>query len=684
MEGEAILLRRPQVTHDTARETVSSLGLDMEKQDSPSPYYVVRSRGLKEEWKNLRRKRALAGKMTPEIKTAFNRVRSQSVNFVRRLRRGELKKHFVTAAPNYIRRAFQAGDELSYNRYQWALTSLKMPQVWEKFGRGNRDEGKAKKEIIVAIVDSGVRRTHPNLERNFTEDGYDFVSDPTRDRDEIPGMDNNPDEPTDGQNENPFHGTHVAGIVAAVPDPRAKIGDLVVQIDGVAGGVKILPIRALAFDGGTDADIANAILYAAGLPNSSNRIPKRKADVINLSLGGAGESPILADAIERATAAGSVIVAAAGNDGNDQETFPAAYPQVIAVGAFEPGQSPALYSNFGPNVDVMAPGGGVPPEQFMDGIPNGILSTYVEPNSNESSWKFMSGTSMASPHVAGIVALLLGVNPALALADARELLFAHSYLENLQGCSNQRCGRGEPNVLEILSAAETAVPSTAKIQLTRDWVPLTDAKFETTLSIPNTGGDKLKMISGEEIRIRPVSAAAWLSVTENDTEKGIDLQIKVAKDKAPTIPQSVSVEAVTNAAEIETTENGDSTISHNGVIRLFVYYEPKETMHVALVKDSDDHAAFEWAAAQPDQKYAYHLDPPPEGDYFIYAGRDDDGDGKVCGVGDYCGAYPSLEQPRKIHVQPGTVMNDLDFDVTPNYLENFEISLPKPTEGVSP
>ena len=210
------------------------------------------------------------------------------------------------------------------------------------------------------------------------------------DGDETSGPDPNPEEPVSSYSS--FHGTHVAGIVAATPS-----GDF--DVTGVAGGVSILPVRVLGEDGGTDFDVAQGILYAAGLLNvkvDGKQRPERRADIINLSLGGPGESPVLQDAIQRATAAGVVVIVAAGNEGTSVPSYPAAYSEVIAVGAYGAGGEYALFS-FGVNVDLMAPG-------------VNILSSWVRyPGADTMS--FMSGTSMASPFVAGLVALMKSVTP---------------------------------------------------------------------------------------------------------------------------------------------------------------------------------------------------------------------------------------------------------------------------------
>ena len=243
----------------------------------------------------------------------------------------------------------------AYN--QWNYTALQLHPIHvHHIGSGT----------LVAVIDSGVNRTGTDL--NGTPqvpqvlDGCDWVTSPT-----------NVCRGTGVVDEN-GHGTHVAGIIAAKNDG--------VGITGVAPGSQILPLRVLDANGsGYLSDIAAAIDYAVA----------NNADVINLSLGGTTNYYLIEDAINRAVTAGVVVVAAAGNSGpnNTLPSYPAAYANVIAVAATDSSGVVATYSNQGSYLDIAAPG-------------SAIISTYP------TGYASLSGTSMASPHVAGIAALMLG------------------------------------------------------------------------------------------------------------------------------------------------------------------------------------------------------------------------------------------------------------------------------------
>jgi serine protease len=179
---------------------------------------------------------------------------------------------------------------------------------------------------IVAVVDTGIVADHPDLQRMLVP-GYDFVSDPVNAGDGG-GIDADPNDASGPGSRSNFHGTHVAGTIAA----ESFNGQGTV---GVAPMARIMPIRVLGVAGsGTAWDIVQGIRFAAGLPNDSGTLPARRADVINLSLGGQGACPsFYADVVSVARAQGAIVVAAAGNDSGAPVGRPANCPGAIAVSA---------------------------------------------------------------------------------------------------------------------------------------------------------------------------------------------------------------------------------------------------------------------------------------------------------------------------------------------------------------
>ncbi len=287
------------------------------------------------------------------------------------------------AQPNYLRRyADTASDSL--RGQQWALGAI-----------GWRADVEAD-SVVVAVIDSGVDYVHPDLAgqiwhnrgevggvEGVDDDGNGYVDDLVGwDFSDAPGLPGQGDyltrdaDPSDESG----HGTHVAGIIAAGIDNG-------IGIAGVASNARIMVLRA-GFNlpsGGylQDDDIAAAMVYAVD----------NGADIINMSWGDPRPAPMMRDVVRYADGAGVVMVAAAGNEGEDAVFYPARFAETIAVGASAPEDQVLAFSNYGPSIDVVAPGSAV-----MSLLPKG-------------RYGLLSGTSMAAPHVAGLVALLVGRQP---------------------------------------------------------------------------------------------------------------------------------------------------------------------------------------------------------------------------------------------------------------------------------
>ncbi len=298
--------------------------------------------------------------------------------------------------------------------------------------------------IVVAVLDTGIT-PHSDLDANILP-GYDFIADPEVSVDGD-GRDADPNDPGDWHagecnifgipEDSSWHGTHVAGTVAAVTNNSAGVA-------GVAHGAKVQPVRVLGKCGGYTSDIIDAVTWASGGTVDGVPANPTPAEVINLSLGGSGacsaaEQAAFADARAR----GTTVVVAAGNSGANVENFsPANCDNVIAVSAVGPTGALAGYSNFGNKIDVAAPGGsGVQPAA------DNILSTLnvgLQGQEGEG-YAWMAGTSMASPHVAGVVALMQAAAPSpLTPAQIEKILVNTAHVGGQPGgCSwDNWCGSG--------------------------------------------------------------------------------------------------------------------------------------------------------------------------------------------------------------------------------------------------
>jgi serine protease len=258
---------------------------------------------------------------------------------------------------NYTVTALVTPNDAQYGS-QYGPGLMGFPAAWGQVGYGTS-------AVTVAMIDTGIRRTHQDFQASRILQGYDYVN-----------GDNDPADDCD-------HGTHTSGTVAATTNNGV----------GVAGmsQAKILPYKVLAPSllggcSGSAANIASAIRAAAD----------NGANIISMSIGGP-DSTVEHDAVTYAYNKGVTIVAAAGNDGsNNSIDYPGAYPEVIAVAALESNKARASYSDGGPQLDIAAPG-------------SNVVSTI---GSSDTAYGTMSGTSMATPHVAGALALAMSCAPA--------------------------------------------------------------------------------------------------------------------------------------------------------------------------------------------------------------------------------------------------------------------------------
>ncbi len=228
--------------------------------------------------------------------------------------------------------------------------------------------------MVVAVIDTGVTKV-PDLQGTELVPGFNFVA-------------NNANAADDHG-----HGTHVAGTIAQ--STHNKLG-----VSGVAFGARIMPLKVLSAQGsGSMGAIAQAIRFAAD----------HGAKVINMSLGGPFPVSTIRSAVKYARDKGVVVVAAAGNDGRGRVSYPARYPEVFAVASTQFDESTTFYSNWGGEVDIAAPGGNTRVDQNGDGKPDGVLQNTVVPgNIGKTDYLWFMGTSMASPHAAGVAALVVG------------------------------------------------------------------------------------------------------------------------------------------------------------------------------------------------------------------------------------------------------------------------------------
>lgn len=351
--------------------------------------------------------------------------------------------------PDAMMRIAFTPNDTRYNEqwHYWDTTGgIRAPQAWAL----SRGAG-----VRVAVLDTGIV-PHSDLDANVVG-GYDFISNPTTARDGD-GRDPNPRDEGDwfsagecGVNwsqSSSWHGTHVAGTIAAVTNNNRGVA-------GVAPEAKVVPVRVLGRCGGTLSDIADAIVWASG--GSVSGVPNNPhpARVINMSLGGGGAcGTTYQNAINSAVNRGSVIIVAAGNENqNASNSRPANCNNVVAVASTNRQGGRAPYSNFGNVVALAAPGGDM--RAAAGGNAGGVLSTFNTGTTvpGGESYSFSQGTSMAAPHVAGVAALMLAVNSNLTPAQIRSTLI-NTARPFPQACSG--CGAG---IVDAAAAVQAVLPA---------------------------------------------------------------------------------------------------------------------------------------------------------------------------------------------------------------------------------
>ncbi|MEU1318354.1 S8 family peptidase [Streptomyces tibetensis] len=366
---------------------------------------------------------------------------------------------------------------------QWDLfestAGMNVPGAWDTTtGSG----------VTVAVIDTGYV-AHSDLAANIVG-GYDFISDTAVSVDGN-GRDSNPADPGDWYNDNEcgqgiaastssWHGTHVAGTIAAAANNGKGVA-------GIAYGAKISPVRVLGKCGGYDSDIIDAITWASGGTVSGVPANTNVAKVINMSLGGGGAcSTATQSAITGAVNRGTTVVVAAGNENqNVSNASPANCNNVIAVAATNRAGSRASYSNYGSLVDIAAPGG-----ETRTSTANGILSTLNSGTKTPSSENYASyqGTSMATPHIAGLVALMKSANSALTPAQIESAVKANA--RPLPGTCSGGCGAGLADAAKTVQAVKGGTSTgTTFSSTTAVAIPDNGAAIESPISVTGRSGN---------------------------------------------------------------------------------------------------------------------------------------------------------------------------------------------------
>jgi serine protease len=546
------------------------------------------------------------------------------------------------AEPDFVVRALAEPDDADYGR-QWHLPAIGVPAAWDvTYGSAS---------VTVGIVDTGIR-PHPDLDPQ-TVPGYDFVTDESVSLDGD-GRDPNPTDPgvedlIDGRST--FHGTHIAGIVAA----RGNDGN---GLCGVAPGCRVMMLRALGKGGGTVSDVADAIRYGAGLAATAHG-PALPAPlpILNLSIGTSAFSAEFEDACLEASNAGVLLVSSTGNTAGPV-LYPAAFPTVLAVGAVDSRLVRASYSNQGPPIDLLGTGGGSR-EIDADGLPDEILSTGVDGSRGDlrPGESYMTGTSMAAAAVAGVAALVKSVDPTLTAAEVRADLLATCVDLDDPGF-DVRTGAGLVHageaVRRALADAGTPRSDPARLHLSSESLRFRWSDTTHTVRVSNAG-------------------AGFLSLAlfpANSTDSGAGWLSSFCTLTVPPSPTNVAEVVVS----VDRTGLADGVYCGSVLVTspLAVLGSIRVVMEVGAAPLLEG-ATFQIVArevgtgtvrasgfAYPWEGYRYLLQGLLPGDYTLFAGTDFDGDDVFCEGPDWCGTDLT-----PIHVEAGDFLTGRDLVLVP-------------------
>lgn len=386
----------------------------------------------------------------------------------------------VTAQATDVIPGFAINDPLYADR-QWNMQRINGARAWQMVYALNSFAPAA--DLTVAVLDTGIDTTHPDFAGRLLP-GYNYI-----------GIGNPPMRDGFG------HGTHVAGILAA------GLNDAV-GVVGVAPEVKIAPYRVL--DDAGSGTIANV---AAGLVAAAND----GAQIINMSLTTGSPSTTLQNAVEYAASQGALLLAAAGNGGAGAVYWPAAYPEVMAVAALDYNDHRTSYSNYGPQIEIAAPGGDLFLHKVFSTWSNDALARCAPADlviNNGAPYCTRSGTSQATPAVAGAAALLWSLKPSLTAADIRALL--RNAADELTEAT-QYVGAGKLNVAnalrEILPSTIVIAPSAIVTSVVSAMLPLT-----LTVEMQNPSLDAVNYTAALDVP-QAVAASptamqgAWITMT---------------------------------------------------------------------------------------------------------------------------------------------------------------------------
>jgi serine protease len=550
---------------------------------------------------------------------------------------------------NFIKRAFRVPND-PYYVFQWHFDFARLQTAWD-ITTGSND-------VVVAIIDSGLKLNHPDIVGK-TVPGMDMISNPAIAGDGN-GRDPDPTDPGDqalGNGQHSWHGTHVTGTIGA--NTNNSLG-----VAGILWQGRMLPVRVLGMGAqGNDFDILSGILWSVGDPDIEDVPPNQNpAKVLNLSLGGPADpqgtqtwSEILNSilSLNKDVFGRPLFVTAAGNaNSNTAAIVPANIPGVITVGATRYDGRRAEYSNWGAHIDVMAPGGQVNLDQNQDGQPDGVLSLF------DNAYDFEQGTSMAAPHVSGIVGLLASVSPGLDQAQVLQLL---RQTANPAGTCNEGCGAGHVDATALLLQAGGVVQQEPLLAVDATRLIFQPGETTKTVNIVNLGSAVLEWtaaIVGAQAALYTVSP------------------LQAAVQAGAAVPATVTLSRGAFGAGSANLQFIGAGAATNQLVRVDLFFNddamPVQTnlnvVEVSAYRVTDDGQNLALggppALARREQGFAWRLEGLAPGTYYVFAVGDDNNDGIFDTQSESFGAWPLTTEPEAIEVKEATSYTGIEFGLS--------------------
>ncbi|RMH22323.1 MAG: hypothetical protein D6698_01305 [Gammaproteobacteria bacterium] len=534
---------------------------------------------------------------------------------------------------------------------QWNLSNIKLIQGWQQVGAGT--------PVEVAVLDSGIRFDHPDLSTRFIPDntfstghaGYDFL--PAGEGQDGDGPDDDPTDPgVSSFTGSTFHGTLVSGVIAAETNNTTGIS-------GVANTaeIRLLPLRVLSSQGGSTVEICQAIRFAAGLAAAGGHTLSKPVGVINMSFGTPSFSQALQDCISQARNQGVILIAAAGNESSSLPIYPAAYPGVISVSATTLNKDLASYSNTGSTIDIAAPGGDTTQDLNNDGQPDGILTTAATNNNGivQFGYVYATGTSLATPHVTGVIALMKWIYPSLDPQTLDQWLASGFLTEDLTPASSgpdNRFGYGLLDANKALTEATSAAGGTPIVI-----PPLLTAtpraiNFGATidslnLNLSNNGAGSLTV---QAPTIVYQSGNNWLTINSMADSNGLgNYQVTVNRNGLLPGNYTATINFGSTANSVGIPVNINVPRVDINASTGYVYF--------LLTRATDDTVTDTDSGLPKNGRYQFSFSNVSPGDYHLFIGSDMNGDNKICDPGEACGAYAALDQILAIHVDQKSIVD---------------------------